>query len=76
MERILIADDRTNVGAPKAAHSAQKENTMSGGEWTLHFDWGCTRNYSQAPMTLVGDGTLSLPPNRTAKWVENDGKIM
>jgi hypothetical protein len=49
---------------------------MSGGEWTLHFDWGCTRNYSQAPMTLVGDGTLSVLTNETGEWVENDGKIM
>jgi hypothetical protein len=49
---------------------------MSGGQWTLHYDWGYTENYFQAEMNLNGDGTLSLPPNRTARWVENDGKIM
>ena len=49
---------------------------MSGGQWTLHYDWGYTENYFQAEMNLNGDGTLSLPPNRTARWVENDRKIM
>jgi hypothetical protein len=49
---------------------------MSGGEWTLNFDWGCTGNYAQAPMTLVGNGTLSVLTNETGEWVENDGKIM
>lgn len=35
MERILTADDRPNGGAPKAAHSAQKEvSLMSGGDHT------------------------------------------
>ena len=49
---------------------------MSGGEWTLNFDWGCTGNYSQAPMMLNGDGTLSVLTTETGEWVENDGKIM
>ena len=49
---------------------------MSGGGWTLHYDWGCTGNYAQAPMLLSGDGTLSVLSTETGEWVENDGKIM
>lgn len=49
---------------------------MSGGEWTLHFDWNCTGNYAQVEMMLNGDGTLTLSPSATGHWVENDGKIM
>ena len=49
---------------------------MSGGEWTLHYDWGCTGNYVQAPMMLNGNGTLSVLSSETGEWVENDGKIM
>ena len=49
---------------------------MSGGSWTLHYDWNCTGNYSQAPMSLNGDGTLSVLSSETGERVENDGKIM
>ena len=49
---------------------------MSGGAWTLHFDWGCTGNYAEASMMLNGDGTLSVLTSETGEWVENDGKIM
>ncbi len=49
---------------------------MSGGAWTLHFDWGCTGNYTQVPMMLGGDGTFTVSSTETGKWIENDGKIM
>jgi hypothetical protein len=49
---------------------------MSGGAWTLNYDWGCTGNYSQVPMMLNGDGTLTVLSSETGEWVENDGKIM
>jgi hypothetical protein len=49
---------------------------MSGGEWTLNYDWNCTGNYTAVPMLLNGDGTLTVLSSETGEWVENDGKIM
>jgi hypothetical protein len=49
---------------------------MSGGAWTLHFDWNCTGNYDEAQMMLNGDGTFTVQPSETGKWVINEGKIM
>jgi hypothetical protein len=45
------------------------------GQWTLHYGWGCTGNYSQAPITFNNNGTFSNPPY-TGKWVQSDGKIL
>lgn len=49
---------------------------MSGGGWTLYYDWNCTGSYASAPMLLIGDGTLNVNETETGEWVENDGKIM
>ena len=45
------------------------------GEWTLHFDWGCSGTYGQVPMTFNNDGTFNLAPY-TGVWTENEGKII
>ena len=49
---------------------------MSGGAWTLYYDWNCTGNYGAAQMMLNGDGTFTVAESETGKWVMNEGKIM
>jgi hypothetical protein len=44
------------------------------GEWMLHYDWGCTGNYYQAPITFNSDGTFNAP-NYIGRWAQNEGKI-
>lgn len=45
------------------------------GTWTLHYDWGCTGNYSQVSMTFNNNGTFTLAPY-SGKWVQTEGKII
>lgn len=55
---------------------SEMEDIMSGsGEWMLFFDWGCSGNYGNSPITFSSDGTFSSPPY-TGKWYESEGKIM
>jgi len=49
---------------------------LSGGGWTLFYDWNCTGSYVAVPMLLIGDGTVNVAETETGEWVENDGKIM
>jgi hypothetical protein len=44
------------------------------GEWTLHYDWGCSGNYNQAGITFNNDGTFSS--DSAGKWVQTDGTIL
>jgi hypothetical protein len=47
------------------------------GDWTLHFDWGCTGNYAQVGITFNNDGTFSIPAEgNSGRWVQNDGMIL
>jgi len=53
----------------------KKESTMSvSGNWTLHYSWGCSNNYSQNAMTFNANGTFGggLP----GKWVQQDGTLL
>jgi len=47
--------------------------TLSG-NWTLHFSWGCTGNYSQSALVINGDGTFG--GQFTGKWRQRDGTLM
>jgi hypothetical protein len=46
-----------------------------GGQWTLHYDWGCDGSYSQVGITFNNNGTFNIP-NYIGKWVQNDGMIL
>jgi hypothetical protein len=46
------------------------------GEWTLHYDWGCSGNYAQAGITFNNDGTFSTSEASAGKWVQTDGMIL
>lgn len=44
------------------------------GNWTLHYSWGATNNYGQAPITFHTDGTFGGA--YTGKWRQQAGTIM
>jgi hypothetical protein len=44
------------------------------GQWTLHYDWGCSGNYSQAGITFNNNGTFNS--GSAGKWVQTDGMIL
>jgi hypothetical protein len=44
------------------------------GQWTLHYDWGCSGSYSQIVITFNSDGTFKT--SSTGKWVQIEGKIL
>jgi hypothetical protein len=46
------------------------------GEWTLHYDWGCSGNYTQVGLTFNNDGTFNISGDLGGKWVQNDGMIL
>jgi hypothetical protein len=49
------------------------------GDWTLHYDYGCSGSYTQAGITFNNDGTFSTSEDdtsETGKWVQNDGMIL
>jgi hypothetical protein len=47
------------------------------GTWTLHYDWGCTGNYSQVAITFAANGTFSIPAEGNhGKWSSHDGQIL
>jgi hypothetical protein len=48
-----------------------------GGQWTLHYDWGCSGIYVQVGITADNDGKFNIPTQKlTGKWVQNDGMIL
>ncbi|HVU90710.1 MAG TPA: M4 family metallopeptidase [Jatrophihabitans sp.] len=52
-----------NVGLP----------AMSG-DWVLHYSWGSTTNYGQAPLTFNGDGSFSGAA--AGQWRMRDGSLL
>jgi hypothetical protein len=44
------------------------------GSWTLHYSWGFTGNYAQAPITFNSDGTFGGA--YTGKWRQLAGTLM
>ncbi|HEX9944870.1 MAG TPA: hypothetical protein VGG03_22905 [Thermoanaerobaculia bacterium] len=47
------------------------------GDWTLHYNAGCTDNYATTAMTFKPDGTWSMPSwGYTGQWVEVSGEII
>jgi hypothetical protein len=44
------------------------------GNWTLHYSWGCSNNYSQQPITFNSNGTFSA--GGTGKWIQQDGTLL
>ena len=46
-----------------------------GGQWTLHFDWGCRGSYNTSPITFNNNGTFTSAPY-TGKWVQTDRMIL
>jgi hypothetical protein len=47
---------------------------MVSGNWTVHFSWGCTSNYSTFNITFNAGGTFSGTFN--GKWVQQDGTLL
>jgi hypothetical protein len=47
-----------------------------GEKWVLHYDWNCDGSYSQVDITFNANGTFSLPPSSTGKWVQVEGMIL
>jgi hypothetical protein len=44
------------------------------GNWTLHYSWGFTGNYAQAPITFSTDGTFG--GTYSGKWRQLAGTLM
>jgi hypothetical protein len=44
------------------------------GDWVLHYSWGSTSNYGQAPLTFNGDGTFS--GGAAGQWRMRDGSLL
>lgn len=44
------------------------------GNWTLHYSWGFTSNYAQAPITFNSDGTFG--GTYGGKWRQLAGTLM
>lgn len=46
------------------------------GAWTIHYDWGCTGNYSQTSLTFNTNGTFTDGFGETGTWISHDGQIL
>ncbi|MGB9939042.1 hypothetical protein [Methanosarcina sp.] len=47
------------------------------GQWTFHYDWGCSGSYVQVGITFNNNGTFNIPSQGLAgKWVQSDGMIL
>jgi hypothetical protein len=44
------------------------------GDWVLHYSWGSTTNYGQAPLTFNGDGTFAGAA--AGQWRMRDGSLL
>lgn len=55
------------------ATSARVQSKVSG-DWVLHFSWGPTNAYSQAPIVFNANGTFGGA--NTGKWQQQDGTIL
>jgi hypothetical protein len=42
--------------------------------WTLHYSWGGTQTYAQAPITFNADGTFAGA--YTGKWRQTSGTVL
>jgi hypothetical protein len=40
------------------------------GDWTLHFDWGCTGTSGSTPLRLLPDGTFVSDQGVTGTWTQ------
>jgi hypothetical protein len=45
------------------------------GNWILHYSWGPTSNYNQAPIQFNSNGTF-VNGAATGKWLQQDGTLL
>jgi hypothetical protein len=46
------------------------------GAYTLHYSWGCTGQYADAPLAFNANGTLSFGGFVVGRWVRRDGTLL
>lgn len=46
------------------------------GTWNLHYDWGCSGNYSQTSITFNSNGTFTDGQGSNGTWASHDGQII
>ncbi len=45
------------------------------GNWTLHYDWGCSGNYGSTSMAINANGTWTNGQGYSGVWVQAAGML-